>query len=277
MGGPAAPVSGAALRLPSHGGSTLAATQAAFRSWCLGYSGSDGGDLGSPRRPSTWVCGIEPGAARVVDADALAGQIGNADVSRPAPGYEHWRCNLVHSFTRRIVKLLAALAGARVADYREFAERQQPFTRGARGFCRLNLYPLAFADTRPGRWNPALAQATGFACKADYLAWCDAHRLPQLRAWARACRPRLVIALGKSYGARFHAAFMDPATPLAHESIAGKQLCWGRNEGGTVLAILPFLTSASGLQSDAAIQAFGARLRGILAQLDSARGPDRMT
>jgi len=268
-------VSDPALRLPRRG-STLAATQAAFRAWCLGYSGSDGGDMGGPRHPSIWVCGIEPGAARIVDAQALAAQIRSADVSRPAPGYAHWRCNLAHSFTRRIAKLLAALAGGHVAEYRQFAEQEQPFTQGAHGFCRLNLYPLAFADTRPGRWNEALAQTTGFARKADYLAWCDAHRLPQLRAWARACRPRLVMALGKTYGARFHAAFMDPAALFVHEPIAGRQLSWGRNDDGTVVAVLPFLTSASGLQSDAAIQAFGARLRTIIAQSGPARGPDRM-
>ena len=32
-----------------------------FSRWAKGYSGFDGGDIGSPESPSIWVCGIEWG------------------------------------------------------------------------------------------------------------------------------------------------------------------------------------------------------------------------
>lgn len=238
---------------------------ALFRAWCLGHSGCEGGDLGSARTPATWVCGIEPGGPHSVDAAALQRLVRAPDSARAQPGYADWHSNLAGSFRRRITKLLAALDGRPVAEYRAFAEQRQPFVQGSHGYARLNLYPVGFADTDPARWNVEFAAATGFVRKADYLAWCDAHRLPALRRWATAHAPRLVVGLGKSYLAQFERAFLDQGAPLVHERIAGKQLSWGRNASGGVVAVLPFLTSASGLQSNAAIQDFGLRLREICA------------
>ena len=255
----------------------MTATQPAFRDWCLGHSGCSGGDVGSPGRPAIWVCGIEPGGVHSVTPQALAAKVRAEDMSKPLPGYADWRRNLAHSFTRRIVKLLTAVAGGAVADYRDFAEQQRPFTRGASGYCRFNLYPVGFADTNPARWSADFARVTGFASKADYLAWCDANRLPRLRGWAEACRPRLVVGLGKSYRDKFAMAFADPGTAFQEEWVGAKQLSWTRNAQGTVVAVLPFLTSPSGLQSDAVLQAFGARLRAVLVPQagSSAHGPLR--
>ena len=39
-----------------------------FENWALGYSGCDGGDLGYPSSPSTWVCGIEWGGGHTPEA-----------------------------------------------------------------------------------------------------------------------------------------------------------------------------------------------------------------
>lgn len=237
------------------------ATADAFRAWCLGHSGCPGGDPGSRRRPAIWVCGIEPGGSRSLPIDELARTLQHDDVGRPCPGYTDWHDNLAHSFTRRITKLLAAFEGGRMADYRAFAAAQRPFTRARRGYYRLNLYPLAFHDTDPARWTAGLAGLTGFARKADYLAWCDAQRLPWMRALARRHRPRLIVGLGKSWQAAFRLAFLEPDSALQQETVGGKSLDWAINADGALVAILPFLTSASGLQSDAALQAVGERLR----------------
>lgn len=243
--------------------------EAVFRRWCLGFSGCEGGDLGRPQHPAIWVCGIEPGGPHAVDAHALAMHIAQADVAQPALGYDDWRENLSGSFRRRIAKLLTALHGEPVADYRRFAEQYRPFTQGSHGFCRLNLYPVGFADTDLARWDASFAQLSGFARKADYLAWCDQHRLPAMRRWARASRPRLVVGLGKSYAAQFCAAFLDPDTAITQENMVGKSLSWGVNHDSSMLAIVPFLTSPSGLQADATIQAFGLRLRELLASIQN--------
>lgn len=237
----------------------------AFQAWCLGYSGCVGGDVGSPSGPSIWVCGIEPGGVRSITAPALECAIHTEDRSRPAPGYEDWRTDVAHSFNRRIMKLLAAFHGEPVAGYRTFAQTRQPFVRGGRGFFKMNLYPVGFADTNVRRWDMGFAGVTGFARKADYLSWCDDHRLPILRRWAEASRPSLIVCLGKSYRLKFQTAFMEEEAGLAHEMLRGKQLSWGINGQGTVVAIVPFMTSASGLQSDVAIQAFGDRLREVVA------------
>ncbi|WP_260951748.1 hypothetical protein [Campylobacter sp. RM16187] len=36
-------------------------TEEYFKKWALGFSGCDGGDIGSPENPSAWLCGIEWG------------------------------------------------------------------------------------------------------------------------------------------------------------------------------------------------------------------------
>lgn len=221
--------------------------------------------MGNPRQPATWVCGIEPGGPHSVDAAALRRLIRAPDTDHAPPGYADWHSNLSGSFRRRIVKLLAAVECGSVAEYRAFAERRQPFVRGSSGFARLNLYPVGFADTDPRRWGEDFVAVTGFGRKADYLAWCDAHRLPVLRRWTVQHAPRLVVGLGKSYVAQFQAAFLGGRARLVREPLAGKELAWGVSDAGTVVAVLPFLTSASGLQSDAAIQAFGSRLRALCA------------
>ena len=32
-----------------------------FKKWALGFSGCDGGDIGSAQSPSIWLCGLEWG------------------------------------------------------------------------------------------------------------------------------------------------------------------------------------------------------------------------
>ena len=32
-----------------------------FKKWALGFSGCDGGDIGSPQHQSIWLCGLEWG------------------------------------------------------------------------------------------------------------------------------------------------------------------------------------------------------------------------
>lgn len=249
-------------------------TAGAFRDWCVGWSGCEGGDLGSPARPAVWVCGIEPGGQHSVGAEDLAARVRRSRMRRAPQGYPDPADNLLGSFRRRITKLLAALAGTPVADYRAFALTVRPFTRGSAGYARLNLYPVGFVDTNPARWTRGLARVTGFQRKTEYLAWCDHHRLPALQRRARRRRPSLVIGLGRSWRRQFVLAFGDPGMPLAAETLAGARIEWGTNARGTVVAIAPFPTSASGLQSDHAIEAVGLRLRAILAARRATSGQD---
>lgn len=73
--------------------------------------------------------------------------------------------------------------------------------------------------------------------------------------------------MGRTRLTQFQRAFLDEGSRLAHEHIADKPLTRGVNAERAIVAVLPFLTSAIGLQSDVAIQAVGGRLRALCADV----------
>ena len=58
-----------------------------FKKLALGFSGCDGGDIGSPQKRAVWLCGIEWGCGH--DAQFLLEDMG-LDYSSPPPGYNNW-------------------------------------------------------------------------------------------------------------------------------------------------------------------------------------------
>ena len=113
-----------------------------FKKWALGFSGCDGGDIGSPQHQSIWLCGLEWGGG--FKPEQLADEFKN-NVGKPPTGYESHKLNLDYQFNTKAVKLLCALNDE--IDHIKFNETVKPFTYGAKGFFKLNLYPLAFKNT----------------------------------------------------------------------------------------------------------------------------------
>lgn len=232
-----------------------------FKEWCVGYSGCDGGDLGSPESPSVWVCGIEWGGGHT--PKSLLSNI-TEDVSTPPQGYDNWQENLSYIFNWQTMKLLSAINGGRVKDYKEFAERFMPFVRGSRGYFKMNLYPIGFKDTSHSRWLEEFSGITGFATKSDYLAWSTDHRLPQIRKWAENSKPKLIICFGKTYLPQFTKAFLDDNSIVNHETIEDKEMFWGENQQGSLVVTIPFMVNRNGLTRNEAIQIFGERIKDLL-------------
>ena len=237
-----------------------------FKKWALGYSGCDGGDPGSQDRRAIWVCGIEWGGGH--SADELA-QIVETNVETPPVGYEDWKHNLAFRFNWQAMKLLCAIHGGKVSDYKKFAEDIKPFTVGSSGYFKTNLYPIAFKNTNQIHWTTEFSGVTGFQNKADYVNWCKDKRFPQMRQWASEHKPKLIICLGKSYGPDFGKAFMDEGSSLQTKTIDDRSLSWGLNNDGTHVVILPFMIGRYGLQRNVSIQQFGERISGILSQTDA--------
>lgn len=234
-----------------------------FEKWATSYSGCDGGDIGNPKNRSIWFCGIEWGGTRSagqVQAEMLH------DESQPREGYEHASHNQAYIFNRQALKILCAINGSKVSAYREFSEETKPFTKGSSGYFKLNLYPIAFKDTNQTRWHEQFAEATGLREKSDYIDWCKVHRFPQMRQWARAARPRLILCVGKDYRADFKRAFHDENVSFNHESIDGRDLWWSINSDGTLVAIIPFMVNRHGLTRNDSIQKFGDRIGQLMQQ-----------
>ena len=234
-----------------------------FERWAQSYAGCDGGDIGSPEQRAIWLCGIEWGGPQ--SAERLQAEMVR-DESRPRGGYADAAHNLAYIFNRQAMKILGAIAGAKVSAYRDFCAQARPFTQGSPGYFKLNLYPIAFKDTDEARWHGEFAQATGFGTKAGYIAWCRAHRFPRMREWARAARPRLILCLGKDYRADFKRAFHDEGAAFHQEAIEGRDLWWSVNADGTLVAMIPFMVNRHGLTRNDSIQAFGDRIAALMEQ-----------
>jgi hypothetical protein len=231
--------------------------RAEFENWGLGYSGCDGGDMGDTEARSTWVCGIEWGGGH--DPETLRSHM-REDVSKPPIGYQTWKENISYIFNWQVMKLLAAIEGGKVEDYKAFAERVQPFVQGKIGYFKMNLYPIGFKDTNGDRWRTEFSGITGFNSKPEYITWCKEQRLPKIRTWASRWRPQLILCLGKTYIDDFSRAFFDQENTFNQESIDDRDLRWGINDDGALVVVLPFMVNRNGLVKNTSIQKVGERI-----------------
>lgn len=235
--------------------------EAKFKEWCLGYSGCDGGDIGSQDNPSVWVCGIEWGGGHT--PENIMSDI-DEDSTEPPCLYDDWQENVKVPYNRQAMKLLSAISEKSVSEYANFAERVQPFIIGSKGYFKMNLYPIAFKDTNHERWSNEFSAITGFSTKSQYHDWCAKHRFPQMRQWAKTSKPKLIICLGKTYRPKFEAAFFDVGQALIQEDIDDRVLAWGRNSDNSLVVVIPFMLNPYGLTRDSTIQKFGTRIAELL-------------
>lgn len=162
------------------------------------------------------------------------------------------------------MKLLGAVNGGLATDYKEFARKVKPFVIGGKGYCKINLYLLAFKDTSPTLWHERFWKATGLNSKAEYVSWIRLHRFPVIKSWVERFSPRLIVCTGKSYLSDFKAAFVDNDLSIHSEVIDDRELHWALNMCGTLVAVVPFMVNRNGLIKNDSIQKFGDRIRSLL-------------
>lgn len=247
-----------------------------FKEWLGGFSAIDGGDIGSKENPSIWVCGIEWGTDKdeyKASADELTEAYYSKDIISPPLGFEHatnkkaWEDLISYNFGWQTTKLLAAINGEKVEDYRAFAERVEPFTKGSKGYFKLNLYPFAFKDTSHEHWkNSNMPEFTGIATKSEYLDIVKNVRFKNMRKWVQEYSPKLIICFGKSYINEFNLAFGERESKFAEVEIGNRTMSWTRLTNGTLLVILPFPSGRYGLNANSDIQIAGAEISKLLAK-----------
>ena len=246
-----------------------------FKKWATGYSGCDGGDIGSKENPSIWFCGIEWGGGmpvgvdqEIYEKDLLEEFL--EDVSRPAFGYKErdgqpsWKINLSYIYNWQAMKLLSAINGGSVSEYKKFAEDVRPFVENEKGYFKMNIYPLAFKNTSPNLWKTVFSNVTGFSTKQEYIEWIRNFRFPLMKHWMNSHNPKLIICVGIGYLNDFKNAFIDEGKQFAHEVIDEKNLFWCVNENGSIVVNIPFMVNRNGLTRNATIQKFGERIREIV-------------
>lgn len=233
-----------------------------FAKWATGYSGCDGGDIGSPASPSTWVCGIEWGGD-YISYNWLKEELETQDDCDHFGGYDTGKENTDYPYNRNTMKLLAAIDGLQVSDYKKFAIDIKPFVKGQKGYFKMNLFPLPFKNTSGERWKIWIHELTGLSTKHEYVEWCRSNRFIFFRESLKKHKPKLVVCFGKSYKDDFFNAFCGEGAKVTNEKIGGRDLYWSRCEN-TFVTVCPFPTSRYGLNSNKLLQDFGVRIRNIL-------------
>lgn len=234
-----------------------------FRQWTMGYSGCDGGDLGSPENRAIWYCGIEWGGGTTAQDLQRAMRHG---ASSPPKGYSRASHNHAYIFHRQAAKLLCAIDGGEVARFQQFIEDKKPFTEGSPGYFKLNLFPIAFRDTSHARWTQDHADLTGLACKNEYLDFCRDWRFPEMRKRAALHKPKLILCHGKSFRADFKRAFHDGSVQFNHQFIDKLDFWWSVNADGSLVVITPFMVNRNGLTRNTSIQRFGDRIAELMTE-----------
>ena len=242
-----------------------------FSKWATGYSGCDGGDIGSPQNKCIWFCGIEWGGGHPPDEQKLQ-EIFSEDVGKPPEGYTDdddkpaWKHNLEFIFNWQAMKLLAAINGQLVTSYKLFAENTRPFVKDEKGYYKLNLYPLAFKDTSHQLWEEGFAKATGIQNKQSYLEWIRSNRFPVMKAWVESSMPSLIVCVGITYLQDFASAFVDDSLSFNQEIIDDRKFNWVVTQKGTLVVVIPFMVNRYGLTRNDSIQRFGDRIRELRLQ-----------
>lgn len=229
-----------------------------FSQWASGFSGCDGGDLGSPASPSIWVCGIEWGGDFSYkwleeELDTYYNQ------SSPGKGYDSPQDNLAYPYNINTMKLLCAINGMECSEYKNFALEQKPFVSGSSGYFKMNLYPIRFKGASPDKWSIWINSLTGFSNKKEYQDWCRKNRFVLFRELVKKHEPKLILCFGKTYLTDFKAAFCHGDEKWHHETIENRSLSFARNKN-TLIAVCPFPTSRYGLNSNSLLRSFGRRI-----------------
>ena len=159
------------------------------------------------------------------------------------------------------MKLLGAINGFSVSEYKRFAETVKPFTKGEHGYFKMNLFPLAFKNTSHQLWEEAFAKATGLDQKSDYLEWIRTNRFPVMKSWVEAYSPKLIICVGIGYLSDYQRAFADDGLEFHRRLIDDRELNWAVNGNGTIMVVIPFMVNRNGLTKNVTIQRFGDQIR----------------
>lgn len=223
-----------------------------FRAWAVSeFAGCDGGDP----LAKTWLIGFEHG-----QSDAERSERPVDDDGYPISRQRTYRYNLA------VFKLLAAIEDEKVADWLSFAERRQPFVKGALGYFKGNIYP--YPCHSDAGWTEAAQSGTGFRTKGRYRAWCRNHRFPVVEQWIARADPALVIATGITRRHDFLDVVFGRERVAMDEhrvDVPGRmRRFFSASHNGRLLVVLPHLSGSPLFAADATLQKAGAQIAHLM-------------
>ncbi|MDA3061751.1 MULTISPECIES: hypothetical protein [unclassified Campylobacter] len=181
------------------------------RNFLLSSVGFDGGDLGSPKRQSIWLCGIEWGLGynNIEDLkNTLCNYIPLKNIIENNKnffaGIEDLYDNIKYPYNRNAIKILSHMLDYN-GDYKKFNNDFKPFGKNEIGFFKMNLLPISFPNTRDFDKRNKTAQAIGFKDYNHYIEECH-KRFKLLKELKEKYQPKIIICTGKTFD-KFKIAF----------------------------------------------------------------------
>ena len=241
-----------------------------FTEWASSLSGCNGGNPNA----EIWVCGIESGLKNDNSEGYYSGELLN-QVSKgafiPSEKYD-WKSHTTYKYGISMAKLYSAIKGRNVECYKELeneSENNQIF--------QLNLYPIAFNSTKSDLWKQhKMHEFTGFEEKHLFKTWCFLHRFPKISKMVSKenYSPKLIIGTGINYITDFFACFAGTSgidakihigeIPASENNKKKRNYYWAKLNNGTVLVVVPFFSSQSGLHSNYLLQKMGEEIRKLV-------------
>lgn len=250
-----------------------------FKEWACSFSGCDGGDPSSP----IWLCGIEWGfpndQGQAVDefetrkmqfyTEELTAEIAKGAYQPGEYQYflpERWQ----YPFVRNFGKLIGVISGMSVYELEQIKTASERWN-----IFHMNLYPIKFPNESDELWQKyGLPNVTGLQSKQIYRTWCLLRRFPWMAEQVKKHQPRLIIGTGIGYLTDFivccgGSGIVDDIhceRLVGDENNSGnssRTLYWTKVSSQTTLAVVPFMTSRFGLNSNVLIEKFGSRIREV--------------
>ncbi|MGE8516899.1 MAG: hypothetical protein ACN6OM_09815 [Alcaligenes nematophilus] len=223
------------------------------------FDGCEGGDSGSITNPTIWLFGVEPGWSKFDQKNP------NPPANPMDDGYSI-NTQIKWIYNRNAFKLLAAIDGMPVSNYREFAHERQPFAQGSKGYFKGNLYP--YACNKLTCWPQDAIEETGLANKAEYQTWCAKYRFPAIKSWVDEHQPKIFIGVGNTFRDQFVLAVFGHHVELKCQTITinghNKNIFFAQ-DGSRKLVVLPHLSGGrNGLNSNESIRQTGVFINNFL-------------
>lgn len=225
------------------------------RSMLQEFDGCDSNMPGSSHHPSVWLFGIEPGFSEkdiALEKAILSGLLPSVDRNYSID------TQLGYRFNRSAFKLLAAMDGCDVSNFRQFAAERQPFVRGRPGYFKGNLYPYACNTVHD--WPETAIRETGITDKNEYRQWCREKRWPAIKGWIDKYQPRVFIGVGITYRNDFSLAVLGREVEFNVKTItvnSHEKSIYYFVDGERKLVVVPHFSGPHGLNSNRALQEAG--------------------
>ena len=178
---------------------------------------------------------------------------------------------LIYPYNVKLFKMYSVLLSKRTDEYKAVVEKHKYLSKTGQLF-KMNLYPLAFGNSKEDLWGEAHFKLTGIPTKTIYRAWCQEHRFKQIHNWVTESNPKAIICTGVSLLQEFVMAFcgfeniysdFEPLQEVKTDDKTRYFYWMPINHGKSLLFITPFFGNRYGLNEDEHFEDIGSKIREI--------------